>query len=176
MRSQTDGSWFTIWKISSEAFLGHCSKEHALQSVRNELNDYMSSAPEGCNHHLSIPIQTENGFAIDLITMADGFRVWFGDLEEDFPDLDEAFIWISLALSDEYQLRTVIVGAKACEWFLEPVEQLSGSQMILARGNSPMFRSFLKESDVRRRNRPKFVKLLTVVPATTADAHFSVEL
>lgn len=108
MVSQPDGSWRSLWRLSSSEFAAAGSLDAAMKLIE----DALVVLPHEWQHDwlLSIPSCDRQGFAIEVMQCHDCVRAWFGGLEEEFATQVDALSWVARALSGDYELHTTMVG------------------------------------------------------------------
>lgn len=131
-RFESARGWETIVKIPGHRLTNCDSAESAVEILKHEL------AGAGVDHDLqgtwllSIPPTTTNGFSIDVLqtTKHQPLKCFFGLLEHECQSLDECFFWISRALSNSYQLKTIYVSGVPRQWSLEPKDPNSDNPRL----------------------------------------------
>ena len=149
-------AWETVLKIPGQRFGDSRSATEAIELIRSELTALEADGVLDGEWVLSIPPSDSNGFAIDLLQNAEPktIRCLFGMLEQEFATLDEALVWVRLALSTSYQLRITSFGEQPKLWRLEPVDAASGAAALEMGHGVPFFWRGRKRSDVKRNSLP----------------------
>ena len=151
LAASSSGSWRSLMTISSQEFRAAATAADAVALLEREMARLSVSRLEEGDWLLSIPPVGRDGFAIDLSKSGGRLKCLFGDFEEDFESVSQAMIWISRALSEAYQLRTVYRGGKPREWYLEPVSCAS-SKAALAAGHPKLLSFWRPATKTIRRN------------------------
>lgn len=152
LTSRPDRSWHAAMKIECETLATARSAEEVVAMIGREMQRLPAEVLDRADWILTIPSIGPSGFSIELSKRSSRVRALFGELEEEFESLAGAMVWVARALSDQYQLRTTLVGGYPMEWCLEPIERKE-PQEVLAMGHVLWFRSLWPVTTVIRRNR-----------------------
>lgn len=137
-----------FWSEGLAHFFAQASSKTAIARLRNKVGDLLAR-PDVERLTLSVPATGATGFSIDMDFSKGAVSAWFGRLHWSFDTNEEAWLWLSRALSLNYRLRTVFVGDQEREWYLEPLPAHEGE--TLATGNFGFLDPLRKRtSDIRQ--------------------------
>ncbi|RTL62068.1 MAG: hypothetical protein EKK41_26005 [Hyphomicrobiales bacterium] len=145
----TDAPSLVFWSEGLSRFFAQASSQVAVARLRNKMGDLLARADVE-RLTLSVPATGVAGFSIDMDFSKRAVSAWFGRLHWSFDSDEEAWVWLSRALSANYRLRIVSVGDQEREWYLEPVPPHEGE--TLATGNFGFLDPLRKKTSAIRQN------------------------
>jgi hypothetical protein len=153
---QGSHNWETVLKIPGQRVAACDSAKEALEIVRSELAALDAGGVLDGEWVLSIPPTDKEGFPIDLLRNGKlkNFRCLFGILEQELETLNDALVWVRLALSNSYQLRITSVRDQPRLWRLEPVDAAVGGAVLEMGYGLPFFWRGRTRTHVRRNTLP----------------------
>lgn len=147
-----NGSWDLLWEVSANAMHSLKTADAATDLIRKMLNQFVLHESSSTDWRLSIPTLSDDGFDVDLMKRHDCIFATFGGLQEEFPTLAIALVWLRRALCRDYRLSITIVGGKPRQWRLEPALTSAEPALFLAYGDVSLFSFLRPKSVVMRQN------------------------
>ena len=146
------GSWTPLWQTPSSSLVALKTARAAAQLVQSRLQQFKLSQASATDWSLHIPASCADGFDIDLLKTGAVLRASFGGLEEDFPSVELAMVWVGRGLCRNYRLRMRLIGGLPREWYLEPKTSTGNPADVMACGEVGLLASFRKAMTIVRSN------------------------
>lgn len=143
--------WETVWKIPLATFRASESPQVAKELLEKEIRQFVQETNELSDWLLTIPPLGTNGFALSLSKNGLSYRILFGELEEEFDNLEDALTWVSRGLSETYRLRITMFNGKRRQWTLEPINSTQLGP-VLESGHLVPFRAFRSSTSLTFNN------------------------
>jgi hypothetical protein len=159
--------WQCPIRIDIDAFLTAESGAAAVALIDTELHRLPRHLLQHGSWQLSIPPVGRAGFAIDVIKhRGRQISCLFGEFEHEFDEIEKALAWAGRSLGADYQLRTICIGAKAREFYLEPVDPADARPILAGgRGLEWLSLSRSRQTIIRRNAFPPAAGPLTPKPS-----------